>query len=448
MSDFASALPTKRFFLEMLTRDISLEDAVLDLVDNCVDSLARTRELPLTEKLLDTKFADKAADKFKDQGLPTIEISLSADEFSIEDNCGGIDYESAKSEVFRFGRVVEQRKSRLSVYGIGLKRAIFKIGREILVESHTEANGFRVLIDADSWAKSDDWHFPLEDLPARRKGSTGGTSITVRRLNADVRRRIDDGQLGTRLHDFISSAYALLLDKFVIVRLNGARVKPKAIPIGGSSQVVPARDEFDIGDVHVTMIASLAERVNGKWELDRAGWYVFCNGRIVVFADKSDLTGWGVSAAQFVSKYRGFVGLVFFFSKDPEALPWTTTKRGLNRESHPYLLARNRMALVAKPVLTFLNNMYASGEPEEPTEREVASTVKATTLNAILSGGNQTFKVTLPPSGSRPAYVSIQYKAKKEQVDRIKKHIKKPSMSASSVGQYTFDYFLENECGK
>ena len=33
--------PVKRFFVDMLTRDIALEDAILDLLDNCVDGILR-----------------------------------------------------------------------------------------------------------------------------------------------------------------------------------------------------------------------------------------------------------------------------------------------------------------------------------------------------------------------------------------------------------------------
>lgn len=33
------AAPVKSFFVEMLTRDIALDDAILDLLDNCVDGI-------------------------------------------------------------------------------------------------------------------------------------------------------------------------------------------------------------------------------------------------------------------------------------------------------------------------------------------------------------------------------------------------------------------------
>lgn len=32
-----NAAPTKNFFVDMLTRDIDLKDAILDLLDKCID---------------------------------------------------------------------------------------------------------------------------------------------------------------------------------------------------------------------------------------------------------------------------------------------------------------------------------------------------------------------------------------------------------------------------
>jgi hypothetical protein len=446
VSDFANAFPTKTFFLDMLTRDISLEDAILDLVDNCIDSLARTRNLPLNESLLDAKQSAKRAEKFRELGIPQIKIKFDVDGFSIEDNCGGIEYEAAKDDVFRFGRVNDSKKSRLSVYGIGLKRALFKLGKQIEVRSATTHTGFKVSINADKWAQEEEWHFPLEEGQPARSANSAGTRINVTRLTPEVRARIEDGQMPTKLYDSIAAAYALLLGRFVSVTLNGTKVAPKQIPLGTSNSVRPANENFKIGEVNVSLVTSLAERMEGEWSLDRAGWYVFCNGRVVVFADKTELTGWGLNSPQFVSKYRGFVGIAFFFSDNPEALPWTTTKRGLNRESRAFVAARNKMAVLARPVLTFLNNMYSSGEPEEPLERTVASGVRAASVESVIKSAKSTFSVSMPVR-KEASYVSIQFRAKKTDLARIKKHISEPTWSASKVGEHVFQYFLERECG-
>src|SRR5439155_7806686 len=97
MSTLAQAHPTKQFFLEMFTRDISLEDCVLDLVDNSIDALIKSRNLSPSTTLLAPASTE----------TPTINaditITLSQDEFNIIDSCGGIDPEYARREAFLFG---------------------------------------------------------------------------------------------------------------------------------------------------------------------------------------------------------------------------------------------------------------------------------------------------------------------------------------------------------
>lgn len=453
MPEFAQAWPTKRFFLEMFVRDISLEDAILDLVDNSIDSLARTKNIPLSEDLLDSKIVERHSARLKAQGLPKIDVQITQTKFSISDNCGGIGYEQARDEIFHFGRVSENKKSRLSVYGVGLKRAIFKIGRNIEIRSQTLKDGFVVTIDSDKWAESDqndkfdadDWRFPITKTGAARSENSAGTSIEVSKLNDNIKIRIADGQLESHLHDVVSSAYALLLDHFVILRINGARVRPQQIPLGLSPKITPGKAQFEVGDARVTIIAGLAER--DEWKAERAGWYVLCNGRVVVFADKSETTGWGVGSPQFVPKFRGFVGIVFFFSEDPECLPWTTTKRGLNKESQAFNLARNRMSVLSRPVLSFLNSMYpGDGEGEEPEERGIANTVKKAEISEVLKSSATTFAIKRPPTPPKIRYVSIQYKVKMDDLERIRRAKKRPGWSATAIGSYTFQYFLEREC--
>jgi len=89
------------------------------------------------------------------RGLPKIDITFDSDGFTIVDTCGGIGIQEAKTVVFRFGTIDEQERGALSVYGIGLKRAVFKLGRVIEVRSRTEREGFRVAIKTASWMSDD-----------------------------------------------------------------------------------------------------------------------------------------------------------------------------------------------------------------------------------------------------------------------------------------------------
>ena len=104
MQDQARATPTKAFFVEMLVRDVSLESAVLDLVDNSVDGAKRLLGEGPYENLW-------------------IRVQVQDSEFSIEDNCGGIDVETAKNFAFRFGRdpAVTPIERSLGVFGVGIE---------------------------------------------------------------------------------------------------------------------------------------------------------------------------------------------------------------------------------------------------------------------------------------------------------------------------------------
>lgn len=59
-----------------------------------------------------------------------IEIDFDASRFRVKDGCGGISLNEAREHVFLLGNPVADKKhTGLGVYGIGMKRAFFKMGR-------------------------------------------------------------------------------------------------------------------------------------------------------------------------------------------------------------------------------------------------------------------------------------------------------------------------------
>src|SRR5580704_1206936 len=157
--DRVSAFPTKRFFVEMLTRDISLEDAVLDLLDNCIDGVVRTRGASAVNR-----------EKQPYAGFHA-HLSFDQDHFLISDNCGGISRELAEKSAFMPGRPKRGPKQKdldsdlptVGVYGIGMKRAIFKMGRYCEVKSTTAHDSFRVTIPEKWFGDESDWELPIND---------------------------------------------------------------------------------------------------------------------------------------------------------------------------------------------------------------------------------------------------------------------------------------------
>jgi hypothetical protein len=452
MQQFADAHPRKRFFLEMFTRDIALEDTVLDLIDNSVDGLTRSRTLDISPALL----AQPLPSSVRGKHLPSIRCEYSNDEFVLTDNCGGIPRDIALKELFTFGHSESYQGSQLGVYGIGLKRALFKIGRHFEIQSRTTTEGFKASVDIVEWAKKDeapeDWRIPLTLIDGAASPQAAGTSIKIRNLTEEVRTRLKDPTLISDLRTTISKTYLLFLGRYANVSVQRHSVDPWAVPLGKSKDVTPAHKDFTIklkdGTVRVKLIASLAERGDrNEWAYERAGWYVFCNNRAVLAADKSEVTGWGAAGLpKYHSKYNGFIGLLFFQSTNPLLLPWRTTKRGVNADSMAYQRIRPEMAAAARPIITFLNDMYPSDIPEELSERAVAEGVKGVDLRSFAKRPLTTFSVSRRrPRTPAKETVSIQYNASKHDIERIKKATRQPRSSASKIGEYTFKHFVEHE---
>src|ERR1700674_1355739 len=88
--------PSKAFFIEMLTRDISLEECILDLADNSIHNLIREKDLDVMQILLGKSPSTEDV-------TSSVTINISPKEFCIEDTCGGSTIEDAREEVFLFG---------------------------------------------------------------------------------------------------------------------------------------------------------------------------------------------------------------------------------------------------------------------------------------------------------------------------------------------------------
>jgi hypothetical protein len=142
----AGANPTKAFFVRMITRDISLEDCILDLIDNSIDGAWRCeggRPMGLAD----------------DTDLSKYEISITAapDHFSIKDNCGGMSLDDAVNHAFSFGRrALDHDDYSIGVYGIGMKRAVFKLGTRIRIRSTYKDGDDRQFfaVPIDVWSES------------------------------------------------------------------------------------------------------------------------------------------------------------------------------------------------------------------------------------------------------------------------------------------------------
>ena len=437
-SEVAIAYPARRFFISLITRDLTLEDAILDLIDNSINCALRTLQYDVDriESLISNTDSSPA------QTL-SIDIQVTSEKFSIQDTCGGISIEAAREHIFRFGRDAgdhEEVGDTLSVYGIGLKRAIFKLGRRIIIKSHRDDHAFEVDINVDRWARDTnvDWTFPLREISPQEIRVKEGTLIEVTDLHPAIKEKIGLTLSTGALERKISSTYSFFLNRIVAIKLNRSALSSKALKFSSSAQI----DSFEMEGCRVKIIAALASSSDDQtWRADAAGWYILCNGRAVLLADKTEKTGWGTNMGSFVSKFRGFIGMVLFLAEDPERLPWTTTKTGLNQESPVYQNALSRMSVAARPVLNFLNSLYGSSEVEADKARNAAAALEARPISELVATRTLSFSA---PRGTTNGITRIQFDAKTTEIVAIQKHIKK-ALSARRIGRMCFDYYLQNE---
>lgn len=216
----------------MLTRDIELADAILDLLDNCVDGVVR-----------ELKARSNAATNGQPYRGYRADIIADPDRFEISDNCGGIPQDIAENSAFMLGRPDASRDADIEtvgMYGIGMKRALFKMGRHSVVLSQPSTGPYKVEIPPE-WLDdeptgtagqvNDPWKLSLQPL-SRRLGNNG-TKITVTQLYPEISRQFDRDKSPflADLEKEISRHYALIMDKGFAVTLNGARIRPVTLTL-------------------------------------------------------------------------------------------------------------------------------------------------------------------------------------------------------------------------
>lgn len=376
-----SAFPTKRFFVEMLVRDIELKDAILDLLDNCVDGAMRRIDGDAERLASDAPYAGFWA-----------KIDFSETEFSIQDNCGGIPRNIAIRSAFRLGRPEleegeegEDDLPTVGVYGIGMKRAIFKIGRNAIVSSRHAEEAFDVAIDP-GWMEQDVWDLELVDR-APVANELEGTHIIVNDIRAGVSQEFATEAFFDTFCKAVSEYYSVIIQKGFSVVVRGTEITPKKIGFildkdnleRGIAPYIYRKDPADDGVEVILMVgfyrpllseeeseSQEAQEREGRPSSDIAGWTVIINDRVVLYADKSRVTGWDEAGVPgYHTQFTSIAGVVQFRSKEPELLPLTTTKRGVNGNSDLYLSVKNYMREGLKLFTNFTNQWKKSPEQRE-----------------------------------------------------------------------------------
>ncbi len=440
------AAPTKELLIQSLVKDIPLTRAIVDLVDNSVDGARGIRGK-------------------KDYSGLFVHLRISNEAFEIEDNCGGMSVEIARDYAFRFGRPADmpnRLKTPHSVgqFGVGMKRAIFKLGRAFSVESTTNNSHFLVKENVDEWKtrKNADnkelWNFrfnqPLIEGKPPPQNMRRGTTIKVTKLLAEVAREMNTDSFINELSSELSAAHELSIGKGLEIKLNNKLIGYEPSKLYSSTRIQPAKKRLkkiqDNSKIDIVLYAGIYRSKPSK----AAGWYLYCNDRLILRADQSGITGWGENVGERIPKFHPqfarFRGYVFLDCDDPALLPWNTTKTGLDTDGDLYKGVRREMNILARPVIDFLNDLDAEKKKvARPLQALVEKMDKTDNTHVLLSDIKRVGDFVRPPRKAveKPESVDIKYKRPIREVEALKQFfgVSKPS----EVGEKTFDFVYELE---
>lgn len=429
--------PTKALFVDILTRDILLNRAILDLVDNSIDGARRLR--PGAEDSL--------------EGLE-ITIDLDANRFRIRDNCGGIGIYIAQHYAFRFGRPKGMPATPNSVgqFGVGMKRALFKFGRYFEINSTSRVDRLTIRLDVDEWENDDTpWRIKFADSATDLDVAVEdtGTDIVVTRLREVVANAFALATFRNSVAREVQAAQQSYIDRGLRIVFDGRTLLATPWMLLQGAGIEPAKLDFveSVGETQIVVRLFAGLGVSSPRE---AGWYVFCNGRMILEADQSSSTGWSsiagtadITIPKFHNQFSRFRGFVFFDSVNASLLPWDTTKTGVDFDSTVYQAALLKMIEIMRPIIDFLNEVDAESETEDENEKILTKAISRAALVPVRSVQRAGGFVQPQRSVQRgPAMARISYHRPRQQVDELKVALGLPY--DKTVGERSFDLAYTN----
>jgi hypothetical protein len=467
------ANPTKNFFVHMLTRDIVLMDAIMDLIDNCIDGVHReVKKNPSNQN-------DNIAYMYKGYHA---DIILNEKEFSIRDNCGGIPLSVARNYAFKMGRSDDYHDDdhleTLGMYGIGMKRAIFKMGLESEVTTWNQQSYFTVTIPKD-WTSRPEWYFDyklINKSAIKNLLKEPGTYLCVKNLHPNIKPQFKDKSGFVKdLAIALKNHYGYIIQQGFKITLNGIKIEPielniltHDLPIQKKQTIRPYIYAGNVGDVDIEIVIGfyrppatdeeIQKELEGGYAKslsENAGITILCNDRVVLYCDKTFLTGWGDNPVpKYHTQFIAIAGVVHFRSNTPINLPVTTTKRGLDTSSQVYATAKNKIKEGLKIFTNFTNHWKANTEERA----ELFRPEKIKKLNALSPGaskskfvkleprrGDSTSKYQVPdlpkPQTRQPlGMINISFSREKDKISKIQDYFFSDKIkSPNEIGGWCFD---------
>jgi hypothetical protein len=330
------------YLIQGLTSDVSTIECIYDLIDNSIDA-ARSKIIRASKSFKKDSYGLPASYKgFK------IDLDVTSRKVAVSDNCAGIDESTLSDKVFTIGKR-SKHAFGIGHYGVGLNRAIFKLGSSVRLMTDNGVHAFSLgFSEVDvRLAVENKSTIQARRLPTSKKSYY---KLEIDSVKNDVLSDLGSDTWLDTLRDQIRIRYAIFCAKGLVISVNKKKVGSFGPKIRNPDFLEKRAKNFvSQSGVSVYLEAGLHENYRiAKFEIDyeqfkpvikgltpEYGWYVVCNDRIILVADKTKITGWTTTA--WHNEYHGFLGWAHYVSEDPSLLPWDTKKTGINTNNQTHI---------------------------------------------------------------------------------------------------------------
>ncbi len=285
---------TKEFIIGAMIKDVSIKAAIFDLIDNSVEAAIINGGV---------------------RGH-IISIITTNDEFKIFDDCGGFEPDKIK-DIFNIGY-----RSGSSGFGIGMKRAIIKLGNKANINSFNANKSFNIYFDINK-CKNAELDLSVNEIKKEPKSSFG-LEISILQLNSEAQKYFKRGQCN-ELGQAIARRYRNFISNGLTIKLNGDKITKYKI----KEEVDKISPIYKINK-NVEVQIKLYSKISSTEE---SGWDVFINNKCVCERERSNEIQWNRIKKQSGYSYKRFVGEVFITGINVRELPVTSTKDRIDFES-------------------------------------------------------------------------------------------------------------------
>lgn len=296
-------MPLKEFFFHTLTLDITPEEAILELIDTFIEWYLYY----------------KNNGQIKDSG--NIKVQITNEKFIIESDYPGPPKDTI-SEFLTFGKGININTNKIGAYGIGTKRAIFKLGEDILFESDDCNEYFSIHIEKDWFKNDENWEILLKTNKSKNKLLD---KIIISNLFNNISIEFENPKFLSDLKEKIKITYSYFLRNFINIKVNESKIQPFEFELSfEKGKIEPFYKEFIEDSIKVKILAGIK-----KYKSEASGWYFFCNNRLIMKNDILNKSSY-YSFSNTINSTNDnlFLGFVFF----------STCLFNINREDKKYFI--------------------------------------------------------------------------------------------------------------